>query len=148
MIGALLLALAGSAAASVVDSEPEPAKRTDRVAHLWLAKSPFSHQSASATTRVPALSSSEIEAELKTLDSNWKLTRNNTAISRTFLFKDFVLAFEWMTKVAQHAEAQGHHPEWFNVYNRVEVTLSTHDAGNALSSKDFELARTLDSLAK
>ena len=65
---------------------------------------------------------------------------------RAFIFEDFVHAFGWMTQVAIFAEKWNHHPEWFNVYRTVEVTLSTHDVGG-LSSLDAKLARKMDSLA-
>ena len=73
------------------------------------------------------LTSSEIEQELQKL-SGWEKVEDREAISRTFTFKDFNEAFGWMTRVALIAEKINHHPEWFNVWSRVEVTLSTHDA--------------------
>jgi 4a-hydroxytetrahydrobiopterin dehydratase len=66
------------------------------------------------------------------------------AISKTFSFKDFNQAFGFMTRTALYAEQVCHHPEWFNVYNRVEVTLSTHDV-QGLSSNDFEMAKKMNS---
>jgi 4a-hydroxytetrahydrobiopterin dehydratase len=65
------------------------------------------------------------------------------AIQRTFRFKDFNMAFGFMTRVAIKAETLDHHPEWFNVYNRVDVTLTTHDAGG-----DVALAGFMDAIAK
>jgi len=67
-------------------------------------------------------------------------------IVREFVFADFVAAFGFMAQVALHAERMNHHPEWFNVYNRVQVTLTTHDA-NGLSAKDIEMAGLMDRLA-
>jgi 4a-hydroxytetrahydrobiopterin dehydratase len=67
-------------------------------------------------------------------------------ISREFVFADFVEAFGFMTEVALQAEKRNHHPEWSNVYNRVAVTLTTHDV-EGLSMKDFELARFMDQVA-
>ena len=64
-------------------------------------------------------------------------------LTRSYTFADFVAAFGFMTSVALEAEKAGHHPEWFNVYNRVEVTLTTHDAGG-LSALDVELANEMD----
>lgn len=73
----------------------------------------------------------------------WQETPGREAIAKTFRFKDFNAAFAWMTRVALMAEKLDHHPEWFNVYNRVEVTLSTHDAGG-LTELDLNLARFMD----
>ncbi|WNJ17812.1 4a-hydroxytetrahydrobiopterin dehydratase [Pontibacter sp. G13] len=67
----------------------------------------------------------------------------NDGIEKTFTFKDFVEAFGFMARVAILAEKHNHHPEWSNVYNRVEVRLSTHDAGG-LTDKDFALARDIE----
>ncbi|CAM9504338.1 unnamed protein product, partial [Ectocarpus fasciculatus] len=69
------------------------------------------------------------------------------AISKSFSFSDFNEAFAFMTRAALVAEKMDHHPEWFNVYNRVDVTLSTHDLGG-LSRKDIRLAQRLDEFAK
>ena len=65
------------------------------------------------------------------------------AIKKQFVFQNFVDAFSWMTMVALFAEKLDHHPEWFNVYNRVEVTLTTHDC-NGLSQKDVDMASYMD----
>ena len=67
------------------------------------------------------------------------------AIQKNFQFKDFNEAFGFMERIALMAEKMDHHPEWFNVYNRVEITLSTHDAGG-LSERDIKLAQFIDSL--
>ncbi|WP_170785182.1 4a-hydroxytetrahydrobiopterin dehydratase [Ruegeria lacuscaerulensis] len=77
--------------------------------------------------------------------TGWTMVEGRDAITKTFTFKNFVQAFGWMTQVAIFAEKWNHHPEWFNVYNRVEVTLSTHDVGG-LSALDAKLARKMDSL--
>ena len=74
----------------------------------------------------------------------WQETNNS--LSATFEFKDFVQAFAFMTQVAIHAEKQNHHPEWSNVYNRVEIRLSTHDAGNVVTEKDRKLAEVIENL--
>ncbi|WP_439118892.1 4a-hydroxytetrahydrobiopterin dehydratase [Marivita sp.] len=79
------------------------------------------------------------------LDTGWSLDEEKDAISKTFKFIDFTEAFSWMVRAALWAEKWNHHPEWFNVYNRVEVTLTTHDVGG-LSSLDAKLARKLDTL--
>lgn len=77
----------------------------------------------------------------------WSLRADGLAIERTFLFKDFSQAFGFMTRAAFLAEVQDHHPEWFNVYNRVQVTLTTHDAGG-LSQRDVKMATAMDALLK
>ncbi|MCZ6454661.1 MAG: 4a-hydroxytetrahydrobiopterin dehydratase [Alphaproteobacteria bacterium] len=78
--------------------------------------------------------------------SGWTVVDGRDAIAKTFTFKDFNEAFGFMSRVALKAEAMNHHPEWFNVWNRVEVTLSTHDAGG-LTELDIELAGFMDAAA-
>lgn len=68
-------------------------------------------------------------------------------LHRTFTFKDFSEAFAFMARVALIAERMGHHPDWCNVYNKVAIRLSTHDAGDVVTAKDRELARAIDALA-
>ena len=75
----------------------------------------------------------------------WQLRGDKLAIVRQFKFADFSEAFAFMTRVALIAEKRDHHPEWSNVYNRVEITLTTHDAGG-LSRRDVEMARAIDAL--
>ena len=75
----------------------------------------------------------------------WSLAAERDAIARSFRFADFSAAWGFMSRVALLAEQQDHHPEWFNVYDRVEITLSTHDAGG-LSERDIRLARAIDAL--
>lgn len=77
--------------------------------------------------------------------TGWKMAESRDAIEKTFEFADFADAFGWMTRVAIWAEKWDHHPEWRNVYNRVEVTLITHDV-DGLSSLDAKLARKMDGL--
>ena len=77
---------------------------------------------------------------------NWKEINERDAITRTFNFTNFSAAFAFMMRVALRAEQMNHHPEWFNVYNRVEVTLATHDAGG-ITEKDIDLAIFMDELA-
>ena len=67
-------------------------------------------------------------------------------LTRSYTFADFVAAFGFMTSVALEAEKAGHHPEWFNVYNRVRVQMTTHDAGG-ITDKDFALAARMNALA-
>lgn len=77
----------------------------------------------------------------------WSPVKGRDAITRSYKFADFNAAFGFMTRVALVAEKMDHHPEWFNVYNRVEVTLSTHDAGG-VTQLDITLAETMDGLAQ
>ncbi len=65
-------------------------------------------------------------------------------LEKTFVFKDFVHAFAFLTQVAFEAEKQQHHPEIFNVYNKVTLKLQTHDAGNIVTEKDYSLAKAID----
>lgn len=76
----------------------------------------------------------------------WSLVEDREAISRSLRFKDFNAAFGFMSRVAMAAEKLDHHPEWSNVYNRVEITLSTHDAGG-LTELDITLAGLVDQYA-
>ena len=76
----------------------------------------------------------------------WSDTEDRDAIQKTFTFKSFNQAFSFMTRVAMEAEKSNHHPEWFNVYNRVDVTLSTHDAGG-ITEKDIKLAQFMEMIA-
>jgi 4a-hydroxytetrahydrobiopterin dehydratase len=71
-------------------------------------------------------------------------THDNDTLSRSFQFADFRQAFAFMTEVAFAAEAANHHPEWSNVYNRVQIRLTTHDAGNTVTEKDHQLAAAID----
>ena len=80
---------------------------------------------------------------LSLLNNDWKIVDNRDAISKKFKFKSFIQAFSWMTSVAIIAEKMDHHPEWANVYNTVEVTLTTHSAGG-LTKLDLTLARKMD----
>jgi len=76
----------------------------------------------------------------------WSAVNGRDAITKKFVFADFNAAFGFMTRVALKAEKLDHHPEWFNVYKTVEVTLSTHDAGG-LTELDIKLAEAMDKLA-
>lgn len=88
------------------------------------------------------LSTSEIEKELKKLEG-WEFNEN--ALETTFEFQNFKEAFTLMTRIAFECEAQNHHPDWTNVYNRLHIRLSTHDAGG-VTRKDFELASLIEQL--
>ena len=77
------------------------------------------------------------------LENNWKIQGNDKQASKVFKFKNFKRAFSWMTILAFEAESQNHHPEWQNIYNKVEVTLTTHDTG-MLYEKDVRLSKVMD----
>lgn len=94
--------------------------------------------------KVAELAAEEREAALAGLPG-WTLRADGKAIIRSFRFRDFTEAWAFMERVAALAEAQDHHPEWSNVYNGVEITLTTHDAGG-LSARDVRLARDIDAL--
>jgi len=93
---------------------------------------------------VAAATEQEIASALSAL-SDW--TRAGSSISKTFIFADFNQAWGFMCRVALLAEKHDHHPEWRNVWNRVEITLSTHDAGG-VSTRDFELARAIERVVR
>ena len=94
---------------------------------------------------VARLSETERAAALGELDG-WRNVEGRDAIQKSFKFRDFNAAFGWMTRVALIAEKANHHPEWFNVYSRVDVTLATHEA-NGVTERDFKLAKAMDRLA-
>ncbi len=89
------------------------------------------------------LSEEEIQEQIGKLNG-WKVADGK--VSKTFEFEDFVQAFGFMTRVAIEAEKMNHHPEWFNVYNKVKIDLVTHDVGG-ISNYDIKLAKTIDRLA-
>jgi len=75
----------------------------------------------------------------------WK--EEDNSLNKSFEFKDFLEAFAFMTKVAMLSEKMNHHPWWSNVYNKVEIKLNTHDAGNTVTEKDWKLAKAIDKLS-
>ncbi|OJV32430.1 MAG: 4a-hydroxytetrahydrobiopterin dehydratase [Sphingomonas sp. 67-36] len=93
---------------------------------------------------IEALSEAERADALDGLP-DWDYEDSRDAITRSIVFTDFAEAFGFMTQVALIAEKMDHHPEWKNVWNRVEILLTTHDAGG-LSSRDIELAEAIDSI--
>ena len=95
--------------------------------------------------RPERLSGKERENSRSSL-KGWSDVEGRDAITKSFKFKDFNQAFGFMARVALIAEKMDHHPEWFNVYNRIDVTLSTHSAGG-LTELDIELARKMDEIA-
>ena len=88
------------------------------------------------------LTDKEIESEVNKMPG-WKVV--NGKLSKSFEFKDFIEAFSFMTRVAMHAEKMNHHPEWFNVYNRVNIDLVTHDL-NGISNYDMKLANAINKI--
>ena len=94
--------------------------------------------------RPSRLSLEEVENQLGDCPG-WSIEKEK--LHREFEFRDFQQAFAFMTQVADVAESMNHHPEWFNVYNRVRVDLTTHDAGG-LTSLDFELARCMNEFSQ
>ena len=94
---------------------------------------------------IARLTQAELSALLSELP-DWTLREDGKAIVRTFRFADFAEAFGFMGRVAILAEKADHHPEWFNVYNRVEILLTTHDA-NGLSVRDIDLATAINGFA-
>lgn len=95
---------------------------------------------------IDPLDAKQREAALQSL-SGWKDASDRNAWQKTFTFSDFNEAFGFMARVALQADKTDHHPEWFNVYNRVDVTLTTHDAGG-VSERDIKLAQFMDKVAE
>jgi 4a-hydroxytetrahydrobiopterin dehydratase len=93
---------------------------------------------------IPRLTDAERDEALQDLP-DWRLRSDGLAIARTFKFADFNAAFGFMTRVALYADKADHHPEWSNVYNTVEIVLTTHDAGG-LSARDVAMARFINSI--
>jgi len=96
-------------------------------------------------TMIEKLSSEQRATQIAQLDG-WQNVEARDAIKRQFKFADFNEAFGFMTRVAIKAQEMDHHPEWFNVYSNVEITLSTHDA-NGITERDIRLARFIDEIA-
>nr|WP_274610933.1 4a-hydroxytetrahydrobiopterin dehydratase [Rhodovibrio sodomensis] len=92
------------------------------------------------------MSEAERDQAVQKLDG-WTVAADRDAIQKTFQFKSFNAAFGFMQRVALAAEKMDHHPEWFNVYNRVDITLSSHDVGGT-SERDIQLAEKADRFAK
>ncbi|VVC06307.1 Putative pterin-4-alpha-carbinolamine dehydratase [uncultured archaeon] len=90
------------------------------------------------------LTNEQIETELTSL-TGWSVL--NGKLHKDFVFTDFIEAFGFMSKASIHIEKMNHHPEWYNVYNKIRIYLTTHDAGG-ITQNDINLARILNSLAK
>ena len=95
------------------------------------------------------MDSSEINTQLQALNQQcagaWNI--QNEKLHKTFKFNNFITAFGFMSQVAILAEKENHHPEWFNVYNRVEINLTTHEA-DGISTRDFNLAQAIENIIK
>ncbi|XP_058801959.1 probable pterin-4-alpha-carbinolamine dehydratase [Phymastichus coffea] len=103
---------------------------------------------ASKKSRMPKLTLEDREKDIKPLVSNgWVIQDNRDALYKEFAFKNFNQAFGFMTRIAMQAEKMDHHPEWYNVYNKVNITLSSHDV-NGLSQRDVKLANFIEKAAK
>jgi 4a-hydroxytetrahydrobiopterin dehydratase len=87
------------------------------------------------------------ESELQSLPGAWQLTPGAKSIHQSFKFKNFVEAWSFMTHIALLAEKADHHPEWSNVYNKVDITLTTHDSGG-VTEKDLKLAKAIDTIPR
>jgi len=96
--------------------------------------------------RPEKLNADAVKAGMNDLDG-WSMVEGREAIYKTFIFKNFVQAFGFMTQSAIIAEKIDHHPEWFNVYKTVEITLATHDV-DGLTELDFKLAKAMDKIAQ
>lgn len=94
---------------------------------------------------VESFTENKINEALQALE-DWKAASNAKSITKSFKFRDFNAAFSFMTRVALLAEKMNHHPEWFNVYNKVDVTLTTHDAGG-VTEKDIKMAGKMNDYA-
>ena len=95
---------------------------------------------------VDIIEKNRLPVELDSLDG-WLLTEDGSAIRKKFNFKNFSEAFAFMTRVALLAEQHNHHPEWFNVYNRVDITLTTHDV-QGITIKDLTLAKLIEGILR
>merc|ERR1711911_494608 len=115
---------------------------------LGLSFIPLLLRTSSVLSRkmVSKLSTEERSAQLQPLlAKGWTMVKDRDAIYKEFLFKDFNQAFGFMTRVALKADKVDHHPEWFNVYNKVQITLATHDCGG-LSVRDVNLANFIENI--
>jgi 4a-hydroxytetrahydrobiopterin dehydratase len=93
---------------------------------------------------ISPLPQDSVDKELQSLDG-WLFGNDNKSIQKSFKFHDFSQAWGFMNRIALLAEKMDHHPEWFNVYNRVDITLTTHDAGG-ISERDVNMARAIEEL--
>ncbi|XP_051158694.1 probable pterin-4-alpha-carbinolamine dehydratase [Leptopilina boulardi] len=103
---------------------------------------------ATRKSKMPKLTEEDRKTELAPLiATGWTIQTEKDAIYKEFVFNNFNQAFGFMTQIAMQAEKMDHHPEWFNVYNKVNITLNSHDV-NGLSRRDVKLATFMDKVAK
>ncbi|XP_034251287.1 probable pterin-4-alpha-carbinolamine dehydratase [Thrips palmi] len=127
--------------------------RIEQTTAAPLSSAPVKEPGATATAAsrrkmAGKLTTEDRETKLQPLLGNgWSVVQNRDAIYKEYLFKDFNEAFGFMSRTALLAEKMDHHPEWFNVYNKVQVTLSSHDV-NGLSQRDIKLASFMDKAAR
>ena len=115
---------------------------------LFFLPLPYCLQATSPQTKRIKLDDSQRTEKLEPLfNAGWKMVEGRDAIEKKFQFKDFNQAFGFMTRVALKADKMDHHPEWFNVYNNVNITLSTHEC-QGLSNRDVTLAKFIEEAAK
>ena len=125
-----------------------PSLRTTFGAARLQARSPAIKTQFRSFVGATKLEGEEREAKVTPLiEQGWKVQDDRDAIQKTFEFVNFSQAWGFMSRTALLAEQMDHHPEWFNVYNRVDVTLSTHDCGG-LSNNDINMATELEAFAK
>nr|XP_046267572.1 pterin-4-alpha-carbinolamine dehydratase 2-like [Scatophagus argus] len=123
-----------------------PGNRLFRLSSLWLpplSKNNSSKMSSDSHWLSPA-DREQLVTELRA--TGWVEVENRNAIFKELHFKTFNQAFGFMSRVALQAEKMNHHPEWFNVYNKVQITLTTHDCGG-LSKRDIKMAKFIDKIA-
>lgn len=96
-------------------------------------------------SRPPLLTDHALSLSLPSI-KGWSVRSDGKALEKTFTFDTFAMAFSFMGKVAQEAEALDHHPDWYNSYNRVEISLQTHDVGG-ITKLDIALAKAINSIA-
>ena len=94
---------------------------------------------------VKILSAKEVMEKIKVIGKDWHLIDDGKKLNKAFKFKSFIDAFSFMTKIAIFAEKEDHHPEWYNVYSKVEISLTTHDVGG-ITEKDIKLIQFIESL--
>ncbi len=111
----------------------------------WEIDSLITYDETKGITMPPKLEKQDVEVLMKDI-AGWIADGENLSISKTFTFKDFSAAWAFMSRSALLAEKMNHHPEWFNVYSRVEVKLNTHDA-KGLTELDFRMARAMNGFA-